>query len=107
MNSCDTCLYNLFVVLLVAALVNKGCCSYSFGEYEKAKEYFQESISIEASCTEALYNLGLVQKRLGCFQEALECFNKLLSIFKNSSQVMYQLADVYDKLDDVDQSTEW
>ena len=88
-------------------MVNKGCCAYSLGEYEKAKGYFQESVSIEASCTEALYNLGLVQKKLGCYQEALECFNKLLSIFKNSSQVMYQLADVYDKLDDVDQSVGW
>ena len=89
------------------ALVNKGCCAYSQGEYEKARDYFQESLSVEATCTEALFNLGLVHKKLGCYQEALECFTKLHSIFKNSAEVIYQLADLCDKVDDFDQSTGW
>ena len=87
--------------------MNKGCCVYSQGEYEKARDYFQESLCVEATCTEALYNLGLVHKKLGCYQEALECFNKLHSIFKSSAQVIYQLADLYDKLDDFEQSIGW
>ena len=93
--------------IFLTALVNKGCCVYSQGEYDKAKDYFQESLSVEATCTEALYNLGLVLKKLGSYQEALECFTKLHSIFKNSAQVIYQLADLYDKFDDFDQSTGW
>ena len=28
------------------------------GDYNKAKEYYLEAMNIEASCTEALYNLG-------------------------------------------------
>jgi len=28
------------------------------GDYNKAKEFYMEALIIEASCTEALYNLG-------------------------------------------------
>lgn len=30
------------------------------GNYEKAKEHYQEAISVDAVCTEAMYNLGKV-----------------------------------------------
>ena len=40
------------------ALVNKGNCVFAQGEYEKAKDFYQEAYNVEASCTEALYNLG-------------------------------------------------
>ena len=28
------------------------------GDFNKAKDYYLEALNIEASCTEALYNLG-------------------------------------------------
>ena len=40
-------------------LVNRGNCYYSQGDLEKAKEYYQEALNIEASCTDALYNIGM------------------------------------------------
>ena len=61
----------------------------------------------EATCTEALYNLGLAHKRMGRYHEALDCFHKLQSILRDSAQVIYQLADLYDKVDDFTLSTEW
>ena len=89
-----------------AALVNKGCCVFARGDYEKGREYFQEALNVEATCTEALYNLGLAYKRLDRLPEALECFLKLHSILKNSAHVIYHLADIYDKMEDFDQATE-
>ena len=45
--------------VLLSALVNKGNCLFAGGDYEKAREYFQEAYNVEASCTEALFNLGM------------------------------------------------
>ena len=43
---------------ILSALVNKGNCDFVTGEYEKAKEQYMEALSIEASCVEALFNMG-------------------------------------------------
>ena len=51
------------------ALVNKGNCLYSKGEVEHAKEMYLEAIGVEADCVEAIYNLGLVNKRIGVLTE--------------------------------------
>ena len=40
------------------ALVNKGNCLYMNGEYGKAADYYKDAMDIEASCVEAVYNLG-------------------------------------------------
>lgn len=89
------------------ALVNKGCCLYRTSQYEKAAEFFREALSVEATCSQALYNLGLVYKKLGRTQDALDSFLKLHTILKNSPEVMWHLGDIYDKVDDFDQATEW
>jgi intraflagellar transport protein 88 len=61
----------------------------------------------DASCVEALYNLGLCNKRLGLYEEALEEFFKLQSIMRNHSQVVYHIATIYELMGDMDQATEW
>ena len=50
------------VLNFFSALVNKGNCLFASGDYEKAREYYQEAYNVEASCTEALFNLGMTQK---------------------------------------------
>lgn len=40
------------------ALVNKGNVYYARGEYDKAREFYREAFANEASCVEALFNLG-------------------------------------------------
>ena len=37
---------------------------YKKAQYEKAIEYYQEALSVEATC-EALYNIGLAHKKIG------------------------------------------
>ena len=93
-------------------------------EWEKAAEYYQEAVQVEALCTEALFNLGLVNKKLRRMEEALACFHKLHAIVRNDAQVVYQLANLcvignrffrhrffvffsYEMLDDVNNATEW
>jgi hypothetical protein len=46
-----------------------------------------EAIGVEADCMEAMYNLGIVNKRLGCLDESLQAFEKLQSIIPDSIQV--------------------
>ena len=48
---------------------------------------YMEAIGVEADCMEAMYNLGIVNKRLGCLDESLQAFEKLQSIIPDSIQV--------------------
>lgn len=41
-----------------SALTNKGNTLVANGEYEKAAEFYKESLRNDSSCTEALYNIG-------------------------------------------------
>ena len=59
-------------------MVNKGNCVFQQGHFDKAQEYYHEALSVEATCSEALYNLGLVHMKLGQYQESLECFQQTL-----------------------------
>lgn len=76
-------------------------------EWERAVEFYQEALQVDSSCTEALYNLGLLHKKINQLEDSLECFLKLHSILRNSSQVMYQIAHLYELLDDTSNATEW
>ncbi len=64
-----------------------GNCSFDKGDVEKAKELYNVALENDASCVEALYNLGLCNKKLGFYEDALECFFKLQSIVRNHAQV--------------------
>ena len=44
--------------MFVSALTNKGNCYFAEKDYEKAKHYYEDALKIDASCVEALYNLG-------------------------------------------------
>lgn len=41
-----------------SALTNKGNTIFANGDYEKAAEFYKESLRNDSSCTEALYNIG-------------------------------------------------
>lgn len=43
-----------------AALNNKGNTVFSRHDYEKAAEFYKEALRNDSSCTEALYNLGVL-----------------------------------------------
>ena len=49
---------NFDILNVCIALTNKGNCYFAEKEYDKARQYYEEALKIDASCVEALYNLG-------------------------------------------------
>ena len=45
------------------ALVNKGNCLFSASNFEGARDYYIEALTVESLCVEAVYNLGLCVHR--------------------------------------------
>ena len=70
------------------ALVNKGNCFFVNNELERAKEMFLEAIGVEADCVEAIFNLGLVNKRLEAYAEAMQAFDKLHTILPENPEAV-------------------
>lgn len=62
----------------------------------RAKDFYLEAIGVEADCCEAIYNLGLVNKRTGQAGEALQAFEKLHTLVPSSPEVLYQLATMHE-----------
>ncbi|KAJ3260309.1 Intraflagellar transport protein 88 [Boothiomyces macroporosus] len=77
------------------------------GQLAKARDHYQEVIGMDAVCTEAMYNLGLVLKKMEEYEAALIWFDKLHAILRSSPEVIYQIADIYDKQGNSVQSLEW
>ncbi len=90
-----------------AAFVNLANCWFFRGDVEKARELYHVALENDTSCVEALYNVGLCNKKLGFYEDALEAFFKLQAIVRNHSQVMYQIASLYELMGDVGQAVEW
>ena len=57
-------------------------------KYHFYRELYSVALENDASCVEALYNLGLCNKKLGMYEDALEVFFKLQTIVRNHSQVI-------------------
>jgi len=89
------------------ALVNKGNCMFMRNELEHARSMYQEAMGAEADCLEAIYNLGVVNKRLGEHPQALGLFEKLHTIIPNSVEVMWQIADLYDQTSQPRSAIKW
>ena len=90
-----------------ASLTNKANCLYRDGDTDGAIALYKEALENDFSCHEALYNLGLVYKRMGHFNDSIDCFIKLHSIVRSNAQVMYQIAMLFDQLNDHTQAMEW
>lgn len=90
-----------------AALTNKGNCLYQAGNAEDAVVMYKEALENDSSCHEALYNMGLVHKRMGNLDESLDCFLKLHNIVRGNAEVMYQIASLYEQMEDWTQAMEW
>lgn len=79
------------------ALVNKGNCLYVLGDFNRAREMYLEAVGVEADCTEAIYNLGLVNLKLNNLQEAQSAFDKLYTSLSNMPEALFQLGAIYER----------
>eukprot|EP01112_Ceratiomyxa_fruticulosa_P007148 TRINITY_DN1846_c0_g1_i1.p1 TRINITY_DN1846_c0_g1~~TRINITY_DN1846_c0_g1_i1.p1 ORF type:complete len:797 (+),score=173.42 TRINITY_DN1846_c0_g1_i1:139-2529(+) len=82
------------------SLVNKGNCYAARGDIENAKSMYQEAVSIEADCIEAIYNLGLSYKRISLPQKALQQFAKLQAIIPGNPEVLFQIGSLYESVEE-------
>jgi len=89
------------------ALVNKANFMFKNQMPEAAKELYLEAIGVEADCVEAIYNLGLVNKRLGNLKASLMAFSKLHRIVPKDPMVIYQIANLYDMMEEPTPALKW
>ena len=89
------------------ALVNKANILFSTSDYSNAKELYLEAIGVEADCVEAIYNLGVVNKRMGALSDAVQAFRKLHRLVPDDTGVVWQLGHVYELMGDVDSARDY
>jgi len=89
------------------ALVNKGNCLFVKGDLEKSRELYLEAIGVEADCSEAIFNLGLVNKKMSNLEESLQAFEKLHSIIPNSPEVIFQIANLHEMMMSFKNAAKW
>jgi len=89
------------------ALVNKGNNLYITEKYSEAKELYLEAIGVDSTNFEAIYNLGLANKRLGLTSEAVQAFEKLHSIITNDPRVLHHVASLYEHNGDLSSAIKW
>ena len=89
------------------ALVNKANILFSTQDYSNAKELYLEAIGVEADCVEAIYNLGVVNKRMGSLTDAVQAFRKLHRLVPDDTGVVWQLGHVYELMGDVDSARDY
>ena len=88
-------------------LVNRGNVFYAKGCFEEAHTMYLEAIGMEADCSEAIYNLGLANKRLGQPKDALNAFRKIHTLMPQSLEVVFQVADTYEAMGDSEEAVKW
>ena len=89
------------------ALTNKGNCYFAEKDFEKAKRFYIEALQIDASCVEALYNLGLTYSKLGLYEQSLDQFFKLHAMQQSNTQIYCKIAETNEKKSDFDQAESW
>mmetsp|Transcript_24966 Transcript_24966/g.99154 ORF Transcript_24966/g.99154 Transcript_24966/m.99154 type:complete len:546 (+) Transcript_24966:869-2506(+) len=89
------------------ALVNKGNCLTVKDDLRTAKQFYLEAIGVEADCIEAIYNLGLINRRLQLWNEALQAFEKVHQTVPGNAEVIYHIAALYEARGDLAAALKW
>uniref|UniRef100_A0A183BV13 t-SNARE coiled-coil homology domain-containing protein n=1 Tax=Globodera pallida TaxID=36090 RepID=A0A183BV13_GLOPA len=79
------------------ALVNRGNIHFCVDEFKLALQLYREALQVDASCTAAVFNSGLVCKALNELEEAKKHFFKLNEMVLHNEQVLVQLAQIYEQ----------
>ena len=89
------------------AIVNRGNCLYSRGDFDAARDCYKEAISVQGDCVEAVYNLGLVCLKLGDPDAALVEFERAHAMVPDHIEVVYMLGHVNDVLGNSKRAIKW
>lgn len=89
---------------LANAFVNRGVEQFQKGNFEKAKEYSQNSVEINAYMGRVdslgLFNSALAAERLKLYDEALELYTALTQIKYGGPNVHLYIANIYENRGD-------
>jgi tetratricopeptide (TPR) repeat protein len=89
---------------LANAFVNRGVEQFQKGDFEKAKEYSQNSVEINAYMGRVdslgLFNSALAAERLKLYDEALELYTALTQIKYGGPNVHLYIANIYESRGD-------
>ena len=72
----------------------RGACFESKSQYEKSIESFSKAVEINPNYAEALYNLGVVQKKAGKIDDAIYSYQKTLDIDSNNANAHNNLGNL-------------
>ncbi len=61
------------------------------GDYESARQLYQQVIDTDKDCAEAWWGVGLTLMNLGEFEESVECLEKAVEIEPNSQRYLLDL----------------
>lgn len=89
------------------ALVNKGNCLFQSDHLDDARDLYLEAIGVEGNCVEALFNLGIADKKLDYGEEAFRVFEKLSRILPKSPEVLFEICDFFALSKDTGNEIEW
>lgn len=68
-------------------------CYAELGEFDEAREVFNEGLKHDRNCTSLYHNKGWLHNLLGEHKQACLCFRKALELEKDRPESFYSLAD--------------
>lgn len=77
------------------------------GDFETAKQYAQEAISLDINCSEGYYYLALVREKLDDLEEAVECMKRAILYDLNNPKYYATMSDFYKSKQDYKTALEY
>ena len=78
----------------ISQLLKKAYEAYSKNDLETAKNHYDSVVKIDEKSSEALGNLGVIQRKLGDNQKAYECYIKAININPKNSMIYNNLGNL-------------
>ena len=69
--------------------------AYLKGDYDIAKAYAQEAISLDINCSEGYYYLALVREKTNDLEEAIECMKRAILYDLNNPKYYTKMSEFY------------
>lgn len=81
---------------LATPYVNLGIIADQQGDQEKALQWYQKALEVDAAQPEALNQLGILYRQKGQLKKALETYRRALAANERLPQIHYNLGILYD-----------
>jgi tetratricopeptide (TPR) repeat protein len=76
-------------------------------DYEQAKDYAQDAISLDINCAQGYYYLALVREKTDDIEEAIECMKRAILYGLNNAKYYEKMSDFYKQKEDYKTALEY